>query len=105
MTPALPRFTHGARDVESETVIQRSGRGARAEGDPLEMTGGGGGGSPLLRINIRAVTPSLAPCRLLAAIKRAPSRVWADRSDLTIRDSLIHFNFTRGHLFFLCFFL
>lgn len=48
MTPAFPRFTHAARDVDKQTVIQRSGRGARTEGDPLEMTGRGqwGGGSP-----------------------------------------------------------
>lgn len=84
MTPAFPRFTHAARDVDNQTVIQRSGRGARTEGDPLEMTGRGQwGGPPRLRINIHAVTPSLVLFRLLALIKRAPPFVWADRSDLT----------------------
>lgn len=46
MTPAFPQFTHAARDVDNQTVIQRSGRGARTEGDPLEMTGRGQWGGP-----------------------------------------------------------
>lgn len=85
MTPAFPRFTHAARDVDNSTVIQRSGRGARTEGDPLEMTGRGrrgAGGPPAQNKHTRrhSITCTLSSPGF---DQKGSLFVWADRSDLT----------------------